>query len=105
VHNRILIKLGKIPDTRGGDLLTDRADRLQLIRAKGHSDGLAGETCMSNYPGGSDEDRTYCDGWKAGQAEFADNWQAAMEKKNAALNKEEPPKSDPFPKTETAAVH
>jgi hypothetical protein len=104
IHKTVLIKLGLIPDERNGDLFVDRADRLQLLRAKGHSAGLAGDDCVSNYPGGSDEDRTYVDGWKAGQMEFAENWQAAMEKKLAALNKEEPPKSDPFP-TSAPAVH
>lgn len=100
IHNKVLIKLGLIPDARGGDLFVDRADRLQLITAKGHSDGLTGHDCVSNYPGGSDEDRTYIDGWKAGQKEFADNWQAAMERKIAAANKESPPPADPFPTTQ-----
>jgi hypothetical protein len=109
LHKKILIKLGLIPDEAGGDLFADRADRLQLLRAKGHSAGLVGDDCVSNYPGGSDEDRSFVDGWKAGQAEFADNWQAAMEKKNAALNKEAPeaPRGNPFAKdkAEAEAVH
>lgn len=105
IHKTVLIKLGLIPDEAGGDLFVDRADRLQLLRAKGHSAGLVGDDCVSNYPGGSDEDRSFVDGWKAGQAEFADNWQAAMEKKNAALKKEEPPPSRPFLKASTDAVH
>ena len=95
----ILIKLGFIPDDRGGDLLTDRADRIQLIYAKGKADGLAGEDCASGSAGGSDEDRANVDGWKAGQAEFADNWKTAMEKAIAARSKEEPApvgEADPF---------
>lgn len=106
LHKKVLIKLGLIPDDRGGDLLTDRADRLQLIYAKGHSDGLAGEDCVSNYAGGSDEDRSYVDGWKAGQKEFAENWQRAMEKKLAAAkaktNEEPPSDGDPFADDEAA---
>jgi len=86
----ILIKLGFIPDDRGGDLLADRADRIQLIYAKGKANGLAGEDCASGYAGGSDEDRAFVDGWKAGQMEFADNWKTAMEKAIAARTKEEP---------------
>jgi len=100
----ILIKLGFIPDDRGGDLLADRADRIQLIYAKGKANGLAGEDCASGYAGGSDEDRAFVDGWKAGQMEFADNWKTAMEKAIAARTKEEPAPAgdaDPFAEDST----
>jgi hypothetical protein len=101
LHRKILIKLGLIPDDRGGDLLTDRADRLQMLDAKGEADGLVGEggPGASNFAANSDEDRAYLAGWKRGQMKYADNWKAAMEKAIAAKTNEEPPASgddDPF---------
>lgn len=100
LHKKILIKIGLIPDDRGGDLLTDRADRLQLIYARGEADGLVGEggAGSSGYSAGSDEDGTYMDGWKSGQMKYAENWQRAMEKKIAQRTKEELPPTgdDPF---------
>lgn len=91
IHKTILIKLGLIPDDRGGDLLTDRADRLQLLDARGEADGLVGEggPGESGFAGNSDEDRAYLTGWKRGQMKFADNWKTAMEKAIAARSKEE----------------
>ncbi len=101
LHKKVLIKLGLAPDDRGGDLLTDRADRLQLITARGEADGLVGEggPGSSGYAANCDEDRAYLDGWKRGQRIFGENWQAAMEKANAANSKEEPAGDgkDPFP--------
>lgn len=101
MQKKVLIKLGQIPDDRHGDLLGDRVDRLQLIRARGYADGLVGEggPGFSNFPGASDEDNTYLEGWKEGQMVYADNWKAAMEKAQAARSHEEPPASgddDPF---------
>lgn len=101
IHKKILIKLGLIPDDRGGDLLTDRADRLQMYDAKGEADGLVGEggPGTSGFAANSDEDTAYLTGWKRGQMKFADNWKTAMEKKQAARTNEEPappPGTDPF---------
>lgn len=102
IHRGVFIKLGLIPDDRGGDLLTDRADKLQLLSARGEADGLVGEggPGSSGHAANSDEDRAYLDGWKRGQMKYANNWQAAMEKAQAARSKEEPPVSldgaDPF---------
>ncbi len=102
IHHKILIKLGFIPDDRGGDLLVDRADRLQMLDARGETDGLVGEggPGSSGHAANSDEDRAYMVGWKRGQMKYADNWKAAMEKAQAARSKEEPPAPeghDPFP--------
>lgn len=104
IHRGVFIKLGLIPDDRGGDLLTDRADKLQLLRARGEADGLVGEggPGSSGHAANSDEDRSYLDGWKTGQMKYADNWQAAMEKAQAARSREEPPAQkgvDPFAST------
>ncbi|MDQ0320018.1 hypothetical protein QO002_002156 [Pararhizobium capsulatum DSM 1112] len=101
IHKKILIKLGLVPDDRGGDLLTDRADWLQMYDAKGEADGLVGEggPGHSKHPANSDEDKAYLAGWKRGQMKYAENWKAAMEKAQAARSKEEPaadPGSDPF---------
>lgn len=100
IHKKILIKLGLIPDDRG-DLLADRADRLQMLDARGEAEGLVGEggPGSSGNAANSDEDRAYLTGWKRGQMKFADNWKAAMEKANAANSKEEPAPqggSEPF---------
>lgn len=93
MQKKVMIKLGLIPDDTRSDLLGDRADRIQLIRARGHSDGLVGEggPGHSGFAGASDEDTAYLSGWKAGQMVYADNWKAAMEKAQAARSNEEPP--------------
>lgn len=102
LHKKILIKLGFIPDDSEGGLFVDRADRLQLIRARGRSDGLVGEggPGSSGFAANSDEDREYLGGWKEGQMVYANNWKAAMEKAQAARSNEEPPADpgdgDPF---------
>lgn len=99
IQKRVLIKIGLIPDDRGADLLGDRADRLQMITARGEADGLVGEggAGASGYSGGSDEDIAYMDGWRTGQAKYANNWKLAMEKKLAERSKEEPASDgDPF---------
>lgn len=92
LHQKILAKLGLIPDASNGDLFTDRADRLQMYDAKGEADGLVGEggPGSSKHPANSDEDVAYMTGWKRGQMKYADNWKAAMEKAQAARSKEEP---------------
>lgn len=100
LHKKILIKLGFIPDDRGGDLLTDRADRLQMYDANGEALGLVGEggPGFSGFPANSDEDVAYLTGWKRGQMKYANNWKTAMEKAQAAISKEEPAADgeDPF---------
>jgi hypothetical protein len=101
LHKTILIKLGFISDDRGGDLLSDRVDKLQLHNRRGYDDGLCGEggPGASGFAANSDEDRAYMDGWKEGQRVYVENWQAAMEKAIAAKTNEEPPAStdaDPF---------
>lgn len=100
LHRKILIKLGFIPDDRGGDLLTDRADRLQMLDARGETDGLVGEggPGSSGSAANSDEDRAYMTGWKRGQMKYANNWKAAMEKAQAARSGDAPPVTtgDPF---------
>lgn len=107
IHKTILIKLGLIPDDRGGNLLTDRADRLQLLDARGEADGLVGEggAGTSGFAGNSDEDRAYMTGWKRGQMKFADNWKTAMEKAIAAKSGVvKAPEDDPFLENEDHAA-
>jgi hypothetical protein len=107
LHRKILIKLGFIPNDNGGDLFTDRADRLQMLDARGEADGLVGEggPGSSGYAANSDEDVAYLTGWKRGQMKYANNWKAAMEKAMAANSKEEAPSGDvdPFAGADDAA--
>jgi hypothetical protein len=107
MHKEILIKLGYLQDDRGGDLLSDRVDKLQLHNRRGYSDGLGGEGGPgdSGFAANSDEDRAYMDGWKEGQRVYLDNWQTAMEKKIAAKSGvvKAPDDGDPFLENEDQA--
>lgn len=108
LHKLILIKLGFIHDDRGGDLLSDRVDRLQLHNRRGYDDGLCGEggPGASGFAANSDEDRAYMDGWKEGQRVYLDNWKTAMEKAIAAKSGvvKAPDDGDPFLENEDQAA-
>lgn len=99
-----LVWLGLIHEDLQGDLLADRATKEQRIFAAGQAAGLVAAEPVSNYAGGSTEDKEWLSGWKAGQAIVRENLESAMKKRSAALNKETPPPSDPFP-TSAPAVH
>jgi uncharacterized protein (UPF0335 family) len=100
------IRLGLIPDDRGGDLLTDRASREQLIDADGYECGLNGFERVSKMSAGSPEDKLWLSAYQRGQNDYGANWQRVMEEKqarraaeDAAKSNEEPPAkpgSDPF---------
>ncbi len=99
------IRLGLIPDDRGGDLLTDRASREQLIDADGYECGLNGFERVSKMAAGSSDDKLWLAAYQRGQNDYGANWQRVMEEKQArraaaeAVNsREEPPASgdDPF---------
>lgn len=102
-RKRIMINSGLIPDDRGGDLLTDRVDKLGMIYAEGFQAGLAALDRVSKQNGGSDEDREWLRGWDDAQKLMLGNLQSAMEKRNAANSKETPAASggNPFPAKET----
>lgn len=99
-RKRIMINTGLIPDDRQGDLLTDRAGKLEMIYAEGFQAGLAALDRVSKQNGGSDEDREWLRGWDDAQKVMLENLQSAMEKRNANKSKEEPPANtdgdDPF---------
>ena len=78
------IRLGPIPDDRGGDLLSDRVTTQEMIFASGVEAGLAALDRTSKYPKGSDEERAFLDGYDEGQRIARDNLQSAMEKRKAA---------------------
>lgn len=99
------VKLGLIPDDRGGDLLTDRASREQLIDADGYECGLNGLDRVSRHTAGSTEDKVWLAAYDRGAAKYKDRWEvvaAAMEAaraaEEAASSREEPPATgdDPF---------
>jgi uncharacterized protein (UPF0335 family) len=98
------IRLGLIPDDTGGDLLTDRASREQLVEADGYECGLNGFERVSKQAAGSAEDRLWLAAYQRGQNDYGANWQRVMEEKQArkaateaASSKEEPPSTgDPF---------
>lgn len=92
--------LGLIPSTSGGDLLkqTDRVDGEQLIRAKGYKAGMLGLDRVSNYDGGSADDRLWLDSYDAGKAEYETEIPDIMARIQAETSKESPvgDGSDPF---------
>lgn len=100
------IRLGLIPDDRGGDLLADRATREQLIEADGYECGLNGFERVSKQSAGSPDDKLWLLAYHRGQDDYGLNWQRVMEEKkarreaqDAANSKESPPASptdDPF---------
>ena len=100
-----LIWLGLINDNPQGDLLADRASKEQRIFAAGQAIGLVAGDRASGYDGGSADDKTWLSGYDDGQRIVLENLESAMKKRNAVLNKEDPPPSDPFPKTPAEAVH
>ena len=92
-----LIWLGLIHDDLQGDLLSDRADKDQLIQAKGFHSGLTNLDRVSGYSGGSSEDRLWLESYDAGKREFAETWPEVEAKMRAAMTKEEPASDgDPF---------
>jgi uncharacterized protein (UPF0335 family) len=99
------IRLGLIPDDRGGDLLADRATREQLIEADGYECGLNGFERVSKQSAGSADDKLWLKAYQRGQDDYGQNWQRVMEEKKArreaeeaASSKESPPATgeDPF---------
>lgn len=90
--------LGLIPATSGGDLLAqgDRVDGEQLIRAKGFKAGLLNMDRVSNYDGGSADDKLWLESYDAGKAEYDTQIPDILAMVAAASNKEEPPQEDPF---------
>ena len=94
--------LGLIPErNKSGDLFEqgDRVDQEQLIQAKGFHAGLNGLDRVSNYAGGSTEDRLWLDSYDAGKREFDIELPDIMARIEAAASKETPPVEhgdDPF---------
>lgn len=105
-RKRIMINAGLIPDDRGGNLLTDRVDKLEMIYAEGFQAGLAALDRVSKQNGGSDEDHEWLRGYDDAQKVMLENLKTAMEKRQAAASKEEPapdPDSeDPFADADNA---
>lgn len=92
-----LIWLGLIHDEPNGDLLADRATKEQRIFAAGQALGLVGGDRVSNYDGGSADDKTWLSGYDDGQRILRDNLESAMNKRNAVKaseNKETPSDDD-----------
>ncbi|MDM9643858.1 hypothetical protein [Rhizobium sp. S163] len=100
-----LAYLGLIPDpTIKGDLFNrvDRVNQEDMVRAKGFFAGLNGLDKVSNYDGGSSDDKIWLESYEAGKAEYEATIPDIMaridaEAKNA--KNEEPPApmgSDPF---------
>jgi hypothetical protein len=92
--------LGLIPSTSGGDLLkqVDRVDREQLIRAKGYKAGMLGLDRVSNYDGGSVDDKLWLESYDAGKTEFETDLPDIMAIVQASVTNEEPAATgdDPF---------
>ncbi|NTE87228.1 hypothetical protein [Agrobacterium rubi] len=100
-RKRIMINTGLIADDRQGDLLADRASKLEMIYAEGFQAGLAALDRVSKQNGASDEDREWLRGYDDAQKVMLENLKTAMEKRNADKSKEEPPATttdgdDPF---------
>lgn len=93
--------LGLIPSTSGGDLLAqvDRVDNEQLIRAKGYKAGMLGLDRVSNYDGGSADDKLWLSSYDAGKQEYDTELPDILARIQAARTHEEPAGdgSDPFP--------
>lgn len=92
--------LGLIPETSGGDLLAqmDRVDNEGMIRAKGFHAGLTGADRVSNYDGGSVDDKLWLESYSAGKAEYDTVLPDLMTRIQAEASKEapEPDGDDPF---------
>lgn len=94
-----LIWLGLIPDSPQGDLLSDRADKEQLIAAKGFHAGLNNMDRVSKYDAGSADDKLWLSSYDEGKKEFDTVLPDVLARAEAARSKEEPPAytdSDPF---------
>jgi len=96
-----LAYLGLIPDPAiKGDLFTrlDRVDNEGMIRAKGFFAGLNGLDRVSNYDGGSADDKLWLESYDAGKAEYDTVLPDLMARAEAARSNEEPASDgDPFP--------
>lgn len=92
--------LGMIPSTSGGDLLAqvDRVDNEQMIRAKGYKAGMLGLDRVSNFDGGSVDDKLWLDSYDAGRKEYEAEIPDILARVQAAATNEEPAASgeDPF---------
>ncbi|MBM7049700.1 hypothetical protein [Rhizobium lusitanum] len=92
-----LIWLGLIPDNPQGDLLSDRADREQLVAAKGFHAGLNNLDRVSGYDGGSSDDKHWLESYDAGKKEYDTTIPDILARAKAAASKEEPASDgDPF---------
>lgn len=80
---RILNWLGLLPGYQT-DIFVDRAPAVERIENEGELAGLAARERVSGYAEGSDEDTHWLAGYDRGQAIVRDNFQSAMEKRNAA---------------------
>lgn len=92
-RKRIMINTGLIADDRQGDLLADRASKLEMIYAEGFQAGLAALDRVSKQNAGSDEDSEWLRGYDDAQKVMLENLKTAMEKSNAGKSKEEAPPS------------
>jgi uncharacterized protein (UPF0335 family) len=95
------IRLGLIPDDRGGDLLADRASREQLIEADGYECGLNGFERVSKMDAGSADDKLWLAAYQRGQNAYAANWQRVMEEKQARRAAEDATKTGREPPTKS----
>ena len=82
-QGEILTWLGLAPGFQA-DLFRDRAPAMERIEGQGELAGLAAKERASGYEAGCDEDQAWLRGYDRGQAIVRDNFQAAMEKINAA---------------------
>jgi hypothetical protein len=85
---RILNWLGLLPGYQS-DLFTDRQPAIERITGEGELAGLAARERTSGYGPGSDEDRAWLTGYDRGQEIVRENFQAAMEKRNAAAARDQ----------------
>lgn len=85
--------LGLIPATSGGDLLAqvDRVDREGMIRAKGYKAGLLGLDRVSEYDGGSVDDKLWLEAYDAGKAEYESDIPDILARIQEAADPEAPP--------------
>lgn len=103
--------LGLIPDQSiKGDLFAasgDRVDKEQMIAAKGFHAGLNNLERVSDYAGGSSEDRIWLESYDAGKLEYETEIPDILARAEAARTKEEAPVtesgSDPFAAAQEAA--
>lgn len=99
-QGKMLETLGLIP-AWNGDLMADRATKEERIFAEGKMKGMCGVDRVSNYAGGSEDDKTFLRGYDEGQRIMREDLPNALKKKQSSRTNEEPPAGgeDPFPTT------